>query len=104
MGGKVPESVFKSLSIDASMYIKRNTYNRIDENNVPDSVKLCMCSLVDKMNNIQKQAGKKSETVGSWSATYLENKEWSNELYDVLVNYLLNEKDSKGVSLLYRGC
>ena len=104
MGGKMPESTFKSLSIEASMYIKRNTYGRIEENSIPDEVKLCMCSLVDKMNKIQKQSGKKSETVGSWSATYLENAEWENELYDVLLNYLLELKDKEGTPLLYRGC
>ena len=104
MGGKVPESQFKSLSIEATSYIKRNTFNRIDVENIPNEVKLCVCSLIEKMSKIEKQVGKKSETVGSWSATYFENAEWSNELYNILLNYLSELKDSKGTPVLFRGC
>ena len=104
MGGKMPESNFKTLSIEATAYIKKNTFNRIDVEDIPQEVKLCMCSLIEKMNKIQKQAGKKTETVGSWSATYFENAEWNNELYDILLNYLSEVKDSEGTPILFRGC
>lgn len=104
MGGKMPEANFRSLSIEASAYIKRNTFNRIDVEDVPIEVKLCMCCLIEKMSKIEKQLGKKSETVGSWSVTYLENAEWSNELYNILLNYLSEIKNKRGTPLLYRGC
>lgn len=104
MGGKMPESNFKSLSIEATMYVKRNTFNRIDAGNIPNEAKLCVCALIEKMNKMQKQAGKKSETVGSWSTTYLENAEWSNELQNILLNYLSEVKDNEGTPVLYRGC
>ena len=100
----MPESTFKSLSIEASAYIKRNTFGRVDENSVPNAVKFCMCSLVDSMQNMQKQNGKKSETVGSWSVTYLEKNEWTNQLQDTLLNYLSEVKDNEGTPILYRGC
>ena len=100
----MPESKFKNLSIEATMYIRRNTSNRIDIENVPNEVKLCVCALVEKMNKIEKQVGKKSETVGSWSVTYLGNAEWSNELYNILLNYLSEVKDAEGTPVLFRGC
>lgn len=104
MGGNMPESSFNRLSIEASAYIKRNTHNRIDESNIPDEVKLCTCSLVDKLKKYEKKKGKVSESVGSWSVNYQNNSEDENELYDVLVNFLLYVKDEKGESVLYRGC
>ncbi|MCF0125459.1 MAG: hypothetical protein HUJ68_06865 [Clostridia bacterium] len=104
MGGNMPESSFNRLSIEASAYIKRNTHNRINENNIPDEVKLCTCSLADKMKKYEKKKGKVSESVGSWSVNYQNNSEDENELYDVLVNFLLYVKDEKGESVLYRGC
>lgn len=103
MGGEMPENSFKRLSIEASIYIKRHTHNRIDESNIPESVKLCTCSLVDKIRKLEKKKGKISESVGSWSINYQDNSEDSNEMYNILVNYLLYEKDNKGESLLYRG-
>ena len=103
MGGTMPEKSFNRISLDVSAYIKRQTHNRIDENNIPEAVKLCTCSCTDTANKIEKKKGKTSETVGSWSVNYQDNSEDSKEMYDILVNYLLYEKDSKGESLLYRG-
>jgi len=103
MGGTLLEKSFKRLSLDASTYIKRHTFNRINEKNIPESVKLCTCSLVDKISKIEKRKGKTSESVGSWSVNYQDNSEDSNETYDVLVNYLSEEKDEEGTYLLYRG-
>lgn len=100
----MPESSFNKLSIEASAYIKRNTHNRINEKNIPDEVKLCTCFLADKMKKYEKKKGKVSESVGSWSVNYQNNLEDENELYDVLVNFLLYVKDEKGESVLYRGC
>lgn len=103
MGGTMPEKSFNRISIDVSTYIKRQTHNRVDENNIPEAVKLCTCACTDKANKIEKKKGKTSESVGSWSVNYQDNSEDSKEMYDILVNYLLYEKDSKGESLLYRG-
>ena len=100
----MPESSFKRLSIEASADIKMNTYNKIDENNIPDEVKLCTCSLADKLKKYEKKKGKVSESVGSWSVNYQNSAEDENELYEVLVNFLLSVKDDKGESILYRGC
>lgn len=102
--GTLSERSFNRLSLDASAYIKRHTYKRINEQNVPETVKLCTCSLVDKINKLEKRRGKTSESVGTWSVNYQDSSEDSNEMYDVLVNYLSEEKDEKGTYLLYRGC
>lgn len=104
MGGKMPATTFTRLSLEASMYIKKNTYNRVDKDNIPEEVQYCTCSIADKLQKIEKRNGKTSESVGSWSINYRENSEDEKELYDTLVNYLSEVKDSEGVFLLYRGC
>lgn len=95
--GSMPEAIFNRLSVEASAYIKSNTFGRINENGVVDDVKYCMCSLADKMLKIEKREGKKSESVGSWSISYVESTEDKQELFDILRKYLSSE-------LLYRGC
>ena len=104
MGGTLPEKSFNKLSLNVSAYIKRHTYKRIDEGNVPEAVKLCTCALVDNVNKIEKRKGKTSESVGSWSINYQNNSEDSNEMYEILINYLSEEKNEEGIYLLYRGC
>ncbi len=103
MGGKVPENTFNILSIEVSAYIKRHTHNRINENDIPITVKFCTCSLIDRIKKLESKKGKTSESVGSWSVNYQDNSEDSKEMYDILVNYLLYEKNSEGKFLLYRG-
>jgi len=96
--GIMPSTIFDRLVIGASAYIKRNTFGRIDETiTIPDAVKYCACTLVDKMLKIEKREGKISEKVGTWSIDYVESKEDEAAKYQILLDYL----DSK---LLYRGC
>lgn len=103
-GGSMPESSFKRLSLDASTYIKRNTFNRIDKNKIPEEVKLCTCSLCDKLKKMEKREGKKSETVGTWAVSYDDKSNEKADLYDILLNYLSESLTEEGIPLLYRGC
>ena len=103
-GGNMPETFFSKLSIEASAYIKRNTYNNIEENNIPEEVKLCMCSITETLYKLEKRKGKSSESVGSWSVNYQTYEEDDKELYNILINYLLYVKGKNGESILYRGC
>jgi len=95
--GIMPSSIFDRLVIGASAYIKRNTFSRIDETNILDEVKYCACTLADKMLKIEKREGKKSESVGTQSASYVEKSQDDADKYQILTDYL----DPK---LLYRGC
>ncbi len=103
-GGNMPESSFKRLSIEASAYIKKNTFNRIDEKDIPNEVKLCTCSIAEQLKKLEKREGKTSESVGSWSVNYQEGSKDDKKLYDTLKNYLLDLVDKNGTPLLYRGC
>ena len=103
-GGTMPETTFIRLSIEASMYIKRHTFGRIDEDDIPEEVQYCTCAIVDAMQEIEKRTGKSSETVGSWSVSYQDSEDDDSNLYDILTNYLLDVKTSDGNSILYRGC
>ncbi len=102
--GKMSLTTFKKMSLEASMYIKRNISSKFDENNIPDELKYCMCVIADKLIEINKRKGKTSESVGTWSVNYQENSNNEKELYDTLVNYLLDVKTKDGNSILYRGC
>ncbi len=86
------------------MYIKRNTFGRIDIDNIPDEVKYCMCDIADQIQKKEKRFGKTSESVGSWSVNYQENADIQEEFFDTLVNYLLNVKTPDGNSILARRC
>lgn len=118
-GVEVPETDFESISIKASIMIKQRTFGRTDNTSgeANEAVKLCTCSLVDKIkeyNDIkstsEQQANVKSETLGKWSRTF-ENKssreiekELKQEVDDIIKTYLLNYEDNNGTPLLYRGC
>ena len=104
MGGTLPEASFNRLAIEASAYIKRNTFNRIDIENIPEEVKFCTCSIVEQMKKLEKREGKVSESVGSWSVNYQTSNENEKNLYEVLSYYLSETKDKKGIPVLYRGC
>lgn len=105
-GGKMSESNWNRLSIEASMYIKRNTSGKIDNIfvKVPDEVKYCVCTIADKLQNIEQRTGKSSESVGSWSVSYQNSGDSDKELYDTLMNYLFDIKTDDGNSILCRRC
>ncbi|MNV78529.1 hypothetical protein D3C71_1720250 [compost metagenome] len=84
----MPESTFNRLAIEASVYIRSNTFGRIDMADIPEDVKFCMCSVADKKLKLESKQGKKSETVGNWRVDYVESAEDKEDLYNILRNYL----------------
>lgn len=102
--GNMPETDFEKLSKIASAQIKLNTFNRIDEAEVPAEVKFCMCVIVDKMLITMKNEGKLSESVGPWSVSYASSQEGRKTIENTMVEFLANLVDKNGTPLLYRGC
>lgn len=102
---------FDNLVIEASSYINRHTFGRIDIDNIPEEVKYTTCLIIDEIDNCNtnsKNVGNvKSETVSKWSRTYkddFEIKEESNKKkLDILKDNLYNVLDKEGTPLLYRG-
>lgn len=104
--GTMPETDFDKMSKLASVKIKTNTFGRINENNVPDEVKQCVCALADELFKTSKIEGKTSESVGSWSVSYLgkTKAEENNGIAQIIKEFLGEVYAEDGTPLLYRGC
>lgn len=105
-GSSIPESSFNNLSIRASTYVNKNTYNRINETNVSENIKNCTCEIADllysqeiKKNKIENDKLVASETVGKHSKSYVNNAnliekqvlndiELDNSCYNICYKYL----------------
>ena len=103
-GDLIPSDKFEFYSRKATQYIKLNTFERVNELEIPDEVKMCCCELAEveyKADNASKAEGITSEKVGEYSVSYessesiKENKQ--KEMSNVLRLWLLN------TGLLYRG-
>lgn len=85
--------------------IKCYTGSNIDENNIPECVKMCCCEIADIIFSVEKSeqqtSGKTSESVQGWSASY--------ESRDQAMQFMQNKIRSSvyswlsGTGLLYRG-
>lgn len=102
--GNMPLADFDRLAKIASTQIKLNTFNRIDETDVPEEVKFCTCVIVDKMLATMKNEGKSSESVGPWSVSYTSSQDGKKAIENTMVEFLANVVDKNGTPLLYRGC
>lgn len=103
-GDLIPSDKFDYYCRKSTQYIKTNTFDRVDENDVPESVKNCCCELCDvlyKAEQSTKANGITSEKVGEYSVSYestqniKENQQ--KDMMDVLKLWLAN------TGLLYRG-
>lgn len=103
-GDLIPSNKFELYSRKATRYIKINTFERIDELDIPDEVKMCCCELAEleyKADNIAKTDGVTSEKVGEYSVSYesaqsiKDNKQ--KDMKNTLKLWLAN------TGLLYRG-
>ena len=72
-GSAIGEMPFNLLEFEARKQIDLNTQRRlVDEETIPNEVKLCIYNLINKIQSYQKNnnTNKNSETVGSYSVTY----------------------------------
>lgn len=115
--GSVDESVFPMLAEKASGYLDYYTMGKAKYNAELEPLKMACCALVDQYYEIDKlqaaygesaskaaSLGKKSESVGSYSVTYLSTEEFKGnmaalkaERAEIVKMYLA------GTNLLYRG-
>lgn len=103
-GDLIPSDNFEFYCRKATQYIKTNTFDRVDENNVPEEVKMCCCELCDvlyRADQSTKANGITSEKVGEYSVSYESaqsiKENLKKEINEVLRLYLAN------TGLLYRG-
>ena len=97
---------FDYYAIKATQFIKMYTWDNVDENDIPECVKMCCCELIGYIaSNDEKQAsfdtGVRSESVGGWSRTYADASELQEgnraQLKHCVYEWLT------GTGLLYRG-
>ena len=102
---------FDQLNIEASAYIDRQTFNRVNPSDIPEEVKQCTCYLIDLLveeeDAIKDVSKIKSENVDGWSRTYATSDEvkktYNNKKQDLLELYLSKVFGYDGNLLLYRG-
>ena len=96
-GSSLPSASSKKYLNRASYFIDKITFNRLKGTEVDESVKMAVCSVAEKMYEIDSEGGiKTSETVKSYSVSYANNKTADMEYIDCARMYLAQE-------LLYRG-
>lgn len=102
---------FNKLVIEASSYINRHTFGRIDKDNIPEEVKYTTCLIIDLINeekNKVKEIGNlKSQNIEGWSESYATPEEikedYSQKKKNILSIYLCDTKGKDDNYLLYRG-
>lgn len=81
----VIDTAFDYYANISSQKIKQYTFNNIDENNIPDIVKMCCCDIAEQIFRYEKasaqSSGKSSESVKGWSVSY-ESREQSKKVLD----------------------
>lgn len=110
LGKSIPNN-FNQLVIEASSYINRQTFGRIDTNNVPEEVKYATCLIVDLINEEQNKLSEignlKSQNIEGWSETYSTPEEIKTDYADkkesTLKEYLWDVIGIDGNPLLYCG-
>lgn len=102
---------FDNLVIKASSYINRQTFGRVDINNIPEKVKYATCLIIELENkaNIQKEeiGNLKSQNIEGWSETYSTSEEIDSKVKidkaEILKEQLWDVIGKDGNYLLYRG-
>ena len=102
---------FNKLVIDASNYINKQTFGRVDENNIPEQVQYVTCLIIDLLNEEETKLSEignlKSENIEGWSKSYSTpeeiKKDYSEKMKTTLSNYLWDVIGIDGNPLLYCG-
>lgn len=110
LGKSIPNN-FNQLVIEASSYINKMTFSRIDVNNIPEEVKYATCLIVDLLNEEQNKLSEignlKSQNIEGWSETYSTPEEIKTDYADkkesTLNEYLWDIIGIDGNPLLYCG-
>ena len=109
LGGSITdENAFNLLEYEARKEIDINTLNRIvNANPIPNEVKICMFTLINKIQTISEQKyNVSSETVGSYSVSYGSVQEIIKSNKSQLDNIIMNDLFGlivNGEHAIYRG-
>lgn len=99
-GGKLSSKDFSLYEFKSRKFIDTITFNRINESNLDDDIKMAVCIAIENIKKIDSEKScKVSESVGKHSVSYSENLIKSSEkiLYKEISMYIPD-------NLLFRGC
>lgn len=102
---------FDKLVIEASNYINRQTFGRIDKNNIPEQVQYVTCLIIDLINEQETKLNEignlKSQNIEGWSETYSTpeeiEKDYLQKMQTTLSTHLWDVIGIDGLPLLYCG-
>lgn len=102
---------FNKLVIEASNYINRQTFGRIDENNIPEQVQYVTCLIIDLINEQETKLNEignlKSQNIEGWSESYSTpeeiEKDYSEKMQKALSIHLWDVLGNDALPLLYCG-
>lgn len=111
LGAKSIPDNFNKLVIEASNYINRQTFGRIDKNNIPEQVQYVTCLIIDLINEQETKLNEignlKSQNIEGWSESYSTpeeiEKQYSQKMQTTLSTHLWNVIGIDGLPLLYCG-
>lgn len=98
-GGKLSPRDFSLYEFKSRKFIDTITFNRINESNLNDDIKMAICITIDKLKKYEDEVSlKSSESVGKHSVSYSEIlvENFKDNLCKEISMYLPND-------LLYRG-
>lgn len=102
---------FNDLVTKASNYINKQTFGRIDKNNIPEQVKYVTCLIInliyEQETKLSEIGNLKSQNIEGWSESYATpeeiEKEYSKKMQTTLSTYLWDVIGIDGNPLLYCG-
>lgn len=106
----IPDN-FNQLNIEASSYIEKMTYGRINKSNIPEQVKYATCLMINLLQEentkLIETGNLSSQNIEGWSETYLSpeetKKNYENQKQGILNTYLWNVLGIDGKPLIYKG-
>ena len=102
---QISAAEFDYYARQATQRIKQFTGNNVDENDIPECVKMCCCEIAELLAKSDKQdkssGGKSAESVQGWSVNY-ESREQARLDLQAKINSSVYTWLS-GTGLLYRG-
>lgn len=113
MGGTLDASEFAANAAEAQAHVDRHTFRRVRNMTVvPDSVKACMCALVDVLKSastVRTGAAVASESNDGVSISYVtsspteSDERLTAQIEQTIRLWLFGEVDDDGTPLLWRG-
>lgn len=97
LGASIAEKDFHRLALRASRFLDYYTQGRAEKNASMEALKMACCAVAEVYAQAEKKIGIASESVGSYSVSYVGESDMNSLMASTARQYLAN------AGLLYRG-